>query len=70
PIMEDYDLVRRLRARGRVLTAREAIQTSARRWQKRGTLRTTLINTLMLAGFNAGVAPASLARFYRGPAAS
>lgn len=70
PIMEDYDLVRRLRARGRVLTAQEAIQTSARRWQKRGTLRTTLINTLMLAGFNAGVAPASLARFYRGPAAS
>jgi len=66
PIMEDYELVRRLRRRGPVATLGAAAITSARRWQRLGALRTTLRNLAMVAGFRAGVAPERLARFYRG----
>ena len=41
PIMEDYELVGRLRRRGPVVTLSEAAITSARRWQRLGALRTT-----------------------------
>jgi uncharacterized protein len=67
PIMEDFDLVRRLRRRGRVVTLREAAVTSARRWERLGVPRTTLRNQTMIAGFFAGVSPERLARLYRGP---
>lgn len=66
PIMEDYELVGRLRRRGAVVTLREAAITSARRWRQRGILRTTLGNLAMVAGFRAGLSPERLARFYRG----
>ena len=66
PIMEDYELVRRLRRRGAVVTLDAAAVTSARRWQRLGALRTTLRNLAMVAGFRAGVPPERLARFYRG----
>ena len=66
PIMEDFDLVRRLRGRGRVVTRPEPALTSTRRWQKLGAWRTTLRNHVMIAGFLAGIAPERLARFYRG----
>jgi hypothetical protein len=65
PIMEDFDLVRRLRRRGRVVTLDTPAVTSSRRWQELGVLRTTLINQLMIVGFLVGVAPDRLARFYR-----
>jgi len=66
PIMEDYELVRRLRRRGPVVTLGEAAITSSRRWQRLGVLRTTGLNLAMIAGFRAGVPPERLARFYRG----
>jgi rSAM/selenodomain-associated transferase 2/rSAM/selenodomain-associated transferase 1 len=66
PIMEDYELVRRLRRRGAVVTLDAAAVTSARRWQRLGALRTTARNLAMIAGFHAGVSPQRLARFYRG----
>jgi len=66
PIMEDYELVSRLRRRGPVVTLNEAAITSARRWQRLGALRTTGLNLAMVAGFRAGVPPERLARFYRG----
>ncbi len=65
PIMEDYELVRRLRRRGPVVTLSEPAITSARRWQRLGALRTTGLNWAMIAGFHAGVPPARLARLYR-----
>jgi rSAM/selenodomain-associated transferase 2/rSAM/selenodomain-associated transferase 1 len=66
PIMEDYELVRRLRRRGGVVTLDAAAVTSARRWQRLGALRTTVRNLAMIAGFHAGVPPERLARYYRG----
>jgi len=66
PIMEDYELVSRLRRRGRVITVAEAATTSGRRWHRLGILRTTLINQLVVAGYHLGVAPQRLLRLYRG----
>jgi rSAM/selenodomain-associated transferase 2/rSAM/selenodomain-associated transferase 1 len=65
PIMEDYELVTRLRRRGRVALLDDAVITSARRWRRLGALSTTLRNLAMVVGFHAGVAPERLARFYR-----
>lgn len=65
PIMEDYEWVRRLRRRGRIAISRRPTTVSARRWERVGVWRTTWINRLMLLGYGLGVAPESLARFYR-----
>ena len=66
PIMEDCEIVRRLRKRGRVVTASAAAITSGRRWRRLGLFRTTLINKLVILGYLCGVSPDRLAAFYRG----
>jgi uncharacterized protein len=65
PIMEDFELVLRLRRRGSVVTLRESIITSARRWRQLGPIRTTIVNMIMVAGFYCGVSMERLHRFYR-----
>ena len=69
PIMEDYDLVRRLARRGRIRLAPEAVVTSARRWNRLGVFRTTLLNQVMVTGHLLGVSPRRMARLYRRTAA-
>ena len=64
PIMEDFEICRRLRRSGRVALAPAAISTSARRWHSLGVVRTTLVNQLCIAGFLLGIPPTRLARFY------
>jgi rSAM/selenodomain-associated transferase 2/rSAM/selenodomain-associated transferase 1 len=66
PLMEDYELCRRLRRTGCVTLASLAVSTSARRWLALGITRTTLVNQLCIAGFLVGVPPAVLARLYTG----
>ncbi|HZG38491.1 MAG TPA: TIGR04283 family arsenosugar biosynthesis glycosyltransferase [Nodosilinea sp.] len=65
PMMEDFELVRRLRRVGRVAIAPAAVVTSDRRWRTLGILRTTLANQVMVAGYLLGVDPHRLARWYR-----
>jgi len=65
PIMEDVVMARRLRRLGRIVLAPAAVTTSARRWQRLGPLRVTLINQLMLLGHAAGIPPQRLAAWYR-----
>jgi rSAM/selenodomain-associated transferase 2/rSAM/selenodomain-associated transferase 1 len=65
PIMEDYDFVRRLRRRGRIVIADAVALTSGRRWLELGVLRTTWINQRMVAGYHSGVAAEKLAMLYR-----
>jgi rSAM/selenodomain-associated transferase 2/rSAM/selenodomain-associated transferase 1 len=67
PIAEDILLVNRLAKRGKISVASAAAVTSARRWQKLGILRTTLINCLILAGFYIGIPPEKLAFLYGRP---
>lgn len=66
PLLEDYDLVRRLRRRGRIRSAGHAVRTSARRWQRLGVLRTVWLNQRILLGAALGVPVHRLARWYRG----
>lgn len=68
PIMEDFELVRRLRRHGRIVTLHEATTTSGRRWEKRGFLKTTLINHAVVHGYRLGVSLDTLLRLYRGSA--
>lgn len=65
PLMEDVDLMRRLkRIRGRVKIFPAKVRTSARRWHKEGILYCTLRNWMILALYFLGVRPQSLMRFY------
>lgn len=66
PIMEDCEIVRRLRKHGRVVTAAAAAITSGRRWRRLGLFRASFINKLVILGYLCGVSPARLAAFYRG----
>ncbi|MCP4118711.1 MAG: DUF2064 domain-containing protein [Desulfobacteraceae bacterium] len=65
PIMEDFELVGRLRRRGKIVTLPHAAVTSARRWKQLGMVRTTLINQMMIAGFLRGRPIHRLLRLYR-----
>ena len=65
PIMEDFELVSRLRRRGTLVTLSETAITSARRWRQLGVVRTTMINQIMIAGFLSGVSIQRLIRLYR-----
>ncbi|WOD41214.1 TIGR04283 family arsenosugar biosynthesis glycosyltransferase [Nodosilinea sp. E11] len=65
PMMEDFELVRRLRKLGKVAIAPATVMTSDRRWRTLGVLRTTLTNQLMIIGYFLGIDPQKLARWYR-----
>ena len=67
PVMEDFELVRRLRRHGRIEIAPAAVVTSARRWLERGVWRTTLINQLCIAAYYAGVSPQRIAAWRSQP---
>lgn len=67
PIMEDYEFVRRLRRLGIIALAPGAAQTSGRRWQHLGPLRTMFINQLVVLGYFGGLSSARLANWYHRP---
>jgi rSAM/selenodomain-associated transferase 2 len=64
PLMEDIELTRRLKRRGRLRALRLRVTTSARKWEREGPLRTIgLMWALRFLHF-CGVAPARLHRWY------
>jgi rSAM/selenodomain-associated transferase 2 len=66
PIMEDVELMRRIRRRGDVICIiPEKVLTSARRWEREGILFTTFRNWMLQTLYCCGVSPKHLARFYR-----
>lgn len=65
PIMEDFEFVRRLRRKGRIRTVPQEATTSARRWQRVGVFKTTLVNRIIILGFRLGIDPERLAAWYR-----
>jgi rSAM/selenodomain-associated transferase 2 len=66
PIMEDVDLMRRIKHKGwKINIFREPVLTSARRWEKEGLVFGTLRNWFLMTLYLCGVAPERLARFYR-----
>jgi rSAM/selenodomain-associated transferase 2/rSAM/selenodomain-associated transferase 1 len=64
PIMEDFELVRRLGKWGNIAIASAAVLTSARRWQKLGVIRTTAINQAIVLSYFLGVSPTQLVHWY------
>ena len=65
PLMEDIDLMRRLRHSGRVAALPERVVSSARRWERNGFWRTVLLMWTLRLAYYAGVSPDTLARWYR-----
>ncbi|OFV98723.1 MAG: hypothetical protein A3H94_05460 [Acidobacteria bacterium RIFCSPLOWO2_02_FULL_60_20] len=66
PIMEDVELIRRLRKQGRIGIAPVPVVTSARRWVKKGVWKTTLLNQAYLAAYYLGVPPSRIHDWYYG----
>jgi len=64
-LMEDFEFMRRLKRHGRIVIVPRAVRTSARRWQKRGVLRQTLLNQGLIAARLLGVSPDRLAGWYK-----
>ena len=66
PIMEDFELMRRLRRRGTIVIVPVPVLTSARRWLRHGVVKTTLLNQIIILSYLLGVSPKRLVRWYRG----
>jgi rSAM/selenodomain-associated transferase 2 len=64
PIVEDLDLMRRLRRRGPIAVLRPPATTAARRFVDRGITRTIVVNWSIWTLYLLGVHPARLARLY------
>ena len=65
PIMEDFELMRRLGGAGSIAHVTEPVLTSARRWEDFGFYRTTLINQAIIIGCMAGVPPDKIVKWAR-----
>ena len=65
PIMEDFELVRRLARSGKIVISELAASTSGRRWKRLGLVRTTFLNWAIVLAYWCGVSPDRLARWYR-----
>lgn len=65
PIMEDLDLVKAVRAHGRLALLPEAVVTSGRRYRARGVARTWLRNAAAAAAWSLGVDRDRVAAWYR-----
>jgi len=63
PILEDFELIRRLKKRGRIHTASLPAITSARRWRALGIWKTTLLNYAIVLAYYAGIPPLRILRF-------
>ena len=66
PLMEDIELSRRLKRRGRLAALRLRVTTSARKWEREGPLRTIGLMWALRVLHFCGVAPARLHRWYYG----
>lgn len=65
PIMEDYELARRMKRLGPTALLPLTVRTSGRRFLQRGILRTTAMNWRIILAYHLGVSPERLARWYR-----
>jgi rSAM/selenodomain-associated transferase 2 len=67
PLMEDVEIQKRLRPRGRFVKIPHPVVTSARRFLAKGIVRQQILNICLVLLFHAGVSPDRLIRFYRFP---
>jgi rSAM/selenodomain-associated transferase 2 len=65
PIMEDFELIRRLHSQGRIVIINTPVTTSARRWLQKGVFKTTLLNQIIIIAYLLGVSPNRIRSWYR-----
>lgn len=65
PIMEDIDMVLRIRARSAFVILPTSVTTSARRYNKRGMVRLQLLFAVLHLGYWVGISPNRLSEFYK-----
>ncbi len=63
-LMEDLELVCRLRRKGRIRTSPVPVKTAPRRWEQNGIIANTFYNQMLLTGYFLGVSPDHLAKWY------
>lgn len=64
PIMEDFDLMWRLKHHGKIIIIPTPVVTSARRWLRLGVWQTTIINQLAIIAYFLKISPQQIARWY------
>ncbi|MDP2157649.1 MAG: TIGR04283 family arsenosugar biosynthesis glycosyltransferase [Nitrospirota bacterium] len=64
PLMEDVDIISRMKKLGSIAVLGKKAVTSGRRWVSKGLLRTAAINQMTKLMYHLGVSPERLARFY------
>ncbi len=65
PLMEDVDLMRRIKKDGKqIVILPDNVRTSARRWESEGALYTTVRNRILVRLFYLGISPHRLAKYY------
>ncbi len=64
PVMEDFEIQRRLRQQGRFVKVDRPVLTSARRFERNGVYRQMAIDFLILTGYLAGISPHRLKKLY------
>jgi rSAM/selenodomain-associated transferase 2 len=64
PLMEDIELCRRLKRRGRLAALRLRVTTSARKWEREGALRTIALMWALRFLYMVGVSPTRLHGWY------
>ena len=66
PLMEDVELMRRIKKAGdKIHIIPEKVRTSPRRWEKEGIVFCTLRNWALITLYSFGVPPEKLVKFYR-----
>ena len=65
PIMEDFELMRRLKRTGKIVIIPVPVVTSARRWLQKGVLQTTLLNQIVIIAYLLGASPEQIRSWYR-----
>ncbi len=66
PLMEDVDIMRRIKRRGDTIEIiGKRVQTDPRRWEKEGLVLGTLRNWMLMSLYLMGVSPHKLVRYYK-----
>ena len=65
PIMEDFELIRRLRRKGKISILPDCVRTSPRRYLNFGIFKTWFLNQIIIAAYYLGIPPERLAGWYR-----
>ncbi|MBF0302193.1 MAG: TIGR04283 family arsenosugar biosynthesis glycosyltransferase, partial [Desulfamplus sp.] len=66
PIMEDIDLMHRIRQRGdKVYISSKCVKTSPRRWEKEGIVYCVIRSSILALLFRLGVPPHRLLKYYK-----